>query len=579
MGNETPTDLISGTSSRPVSHRPLSANSHRSFGDENEKKGLMLPPPIPVKTNKGQEEKSVPPRMTRLPSLKQLSERLQSTSSNPSSQQPNSLDKSPASSSSNPLRISTNPVALQSSSIASHTSPIMTPTSTGRLKLPASAMMRSLSAGSNGSAPSGLSPIISSPVIASNLGSVQGQGHSPTSAHPLTPAQQLAKFVPGGLGDFHPASGPESSTSMSRSASHEVRVEHLREIPSLDEIRRKVKINKREDQPKSDLPNERIKEKKEGKSFVESTDKAMSVASAESEKKEHPLQHSWTLYYDSKTYKPDPSLIAPRQGDKILADYEMTLLTVGKFDTVEGFARHFNNVRLPSQLTPSSNYHLFKDGIRPMWEDPANADGGKWVILFRSSPGTLDIAWANLTMALVGEILDPENQVCGIVGSARPKVDRLQLWTRSKDDVESLNQLGKRIVEIMALEGRDADSMSMEYQYNTNDSRPPPNRFIHISYSNRAPPTPSRAMSSAFQGPPGSFGGMGQAQTLSSSGVNLTHPLPLPPHSPAVIKGDHGSANDAAGMKRGLTNGNPFAGPLDLVRQGNYGSKEGMTGV
>lgn len=80
---------------------------------------------------------------------------------------------------------------------------------------------------------------------------------------------------------------------MSRSASHEVRVEHLREIPSLDEIRRKVKINKREDQPKSDLPNERIKEKKEGKSFVESTDKAMSVASAESEKKEHPLQHSW----------------------------------------------------------------------------------------------------------------------------------------------------------------------------------------------------------------------------------------------------------------------------------------------
>lgn len=60
MGNETPTDLISGPSSRSVSHRPLSANSHRSFGDENEKKGLMLPPPIPVKTNKGQEDKSVP---------------------------------------------------------------------------------------------------------------------------------------------------------------------------------------------------------------------------------------------------------------------------------------------------------------------------------------------------------------------------------------------------------------------------------------------------------------------------------------------------------------------------------------
>lgn len=103
-----------------------------------------------------------------------------------------------------------------------------------------------------------------------------------------------------------------------------------------------------------------------------------------------------------------------------------------------------------------------------MWEDPSNANGGKWVILFRSSPGTLDIAWANLTMALIGEILDPENQVCGIVGSTRPKVDRLQVWTRGKDDVEGLNQLGKRIVEIMALEGRDADSMSMEYQVSHN---------------------------------------------------------------------------------------------------------------
>ncbi|OXG94881.1 translation initiation factor 4E [Cryptococcus neoformans A2-102-5] len=566
MGDQTPAQLIPGPPSRPISPRPLSANSHRSSNDEKEKKGLMLPPPVPVKTNKGQEDKPAPPRMTRLPSLKQLSEHLHYTPSTPSSQQPNPPDQSLDSSSSNPLRISTNPIVPQSSSAVSHTSPIITPTSTGRLKLPASAMMRSLSAGSNGSAPSGLAPIVSSPVIASNLGSAQGQDHPPTSVHSQTPAQQLAKFVPGGLGDFRPESGPEASINMSRSASHEAHTELHREIPSLEGIRRKVNNSKGEDQRRLGLPNERETEKEKSKSSVESTGEATSISSVEGEKKKHPLRHSWTLYYDSKTYKPDPSLIAPKQGDKILADYEMTLLTVGKFDTVEGFARHFNNVRLPSQLTPSSNYHLFKNGIRPMWEDPANANGGKWVILFRSSPGTLDIAWANLTMALIGEILDPENQVCGIVGSTRPKVDRLQVWTRGKDDVEGLNQLGKRIVEIMALEGRDADSMSMEYQYNTNDSRPPPNKFIHIPYANRAPSTPSRSMSAAFQGPSGSFGGMGQPRTQSSSGVNLIHPLPIPPHSPVVIKGDHGSGNNAAGMKRGLSNDNPFTGPLDLVR-------------
>ena len=99
-----------------------------------------------------------------------------------------------------------------------------------------------------------------------------------------------------------------------------------------------------------------------------------------------------------------------------------------------------------------------------MWEDPANANGGKWVILFRSAPHLLDIAWANLTMSLVGEILDPEDKVCGVVASARPKVDRIQVWTRVKDDVDAVNLIGRRILESMALEGRESENMSMEFQ-------------------------------------------------------------------------------------------------------------------
>jgi translation initiation factor 4E len=33
-----------------------------------------------------------------------------------------------------------------------------------------------------------------------------------------------------------------------------------------------------------------------------------------------------------------------------------------------------NNLRLPSQLHKNANYHMFKNGIKPMWEDPANAN-------------------------------------------------------------------------------------------------------------------------------------------------------------------------------------------------------------
>jgi translation initiation factor 4E len=42
----------------------------------------------------------------------------------------------------------------------------------------------------------------------------------------------------------------------------------------------------------------------------------------------------------------------------------------------------YNNVAKASDLSSGSNYHLFKRGIKPMWEDPENELGGKWVIQF-----------------------------------------------------------------------------------------------------------------------------------------------------------------------------------------------------
>lgn len=42
----------------------------------------------------------------------------------------------------------------------------------------------------------------------------------------------------------------------------------------------------------------------------------------------------------------------------------------------------FNNIAKVNHLGPSSNYHLFKQGIRPEWEDESNAEGGKFGIQF-----------------------------------------------------------------------------------------------------------------------------------------------------------------------------------------------------
>lgn len=47
--------------------------------------------------------------------------------------------------------------------------------------------------------------------------------------------------------------------------------------------------------------------------------------------------------------------------------------------SVEQWWGLYAHLARPADLPPLSDLHLFKLGIKPMWEDPANVNGGKWV--------------------------------------------------------------------------------------------------------------------------------------------------------------------------------------------------------
>ncbi|KAF8638731.1 hypothetical protein AX16_010454 [Volvariella volvacea WC 439] len=200
---------------------------------------------------------------------------------------------------------------------------------------------------------------------------------------------------------------------------------------------------------------------------------------------EHPLQFTWTFYHDTKTTKYYPPQPGSASGDGTFAahpaesmhEYEAGLTVIGECSTVEEFCRYFNWLKPPSKLERNSNFHLFKAGIKPMWEDPANANGGKWVLTMRNNPELLDRCWTYVALALVGEELEEGDEICGAVVSLRSKVDRIQVWTRSKDDVERLNSIGKKLVKL--LDVSEADGIGFEFQYNTED-RPLPNKFLSI---------------------------------------------------------------------------------------------------
>eukprot|EP00667_Euglena_gracilis_P011909 EG_transcript_12176 len=175
----------------------------------------------------------------------------------------------------------------------------------------------------------------------------------------------------------------------------------------------------------------------------------------------HPLETTWVIWYDSRRLH--------QQGNP--KDWFANLQMVAVFGTVEDFWSTYNHIKRPSDLEIGSNYHMFKQGIKPMWEDAANEKGGKWVVTLSSKEdgSRLDDMWELLVLSMIGEYLDDgatesgkdiQSQICGAVLSKRKAGHRISVWTRDRENQASLKNIGLRLRTILKL----PEKAQMEYQ-------------------------------------------------------------------------------------------------------------------
>ncbi len=87
------------------------------------------------------------------------------------------------------------------------------------------------------------------------------------------------------------------------------------------------------------------------------------------------------------------------------------------------------------------------------------------LMTMKNNPQLLDRCWSWLTMALVGEELDEGDEISGAVVSLRSKVDRIQLWIRSKDDVERVNSIGKKLVKLLDVSEADGIGLGVSSRW------------------------------------------------------------------------------------------------------------------
>lgn len=92
--------------------------------------------------------------------------------------------------------------------------------------------------------------------------------------------------------------------------------------------------------------------------------------------------------------------------------------------------RHHFAARKIESLTKLSIQ--FVDGVKPMWEDPANTNGGRWVI--RVQKGYANKLWEDLLLATIGDQFEPANEVNGIIVSVKQQGDQIAIWNRNSND-------------------------------------------------------------------------------------------------------------------------------------------------
>ena len=167
--------------------------------------------------------------------------------------------------------------------------------------------------------------------------------------------------------------------------------------------------------------NGRERAEKEGSSEVNEKGKHKSgntsaTTPAASSPTDHSLRSTWSLFYRPPTNK--------------YSDYEKSTIKLASISSVETFWTIYSHLKHPSQLPTVSDYHIFKEGIRPVWEDEANKRGGKWIV--RLKKGVSDRYWEDLLFAIVGDqFMEAGEEVCGAVLSVRSGEDVLSVWTKN----------------------------------------------------------------------------------------------------------------------------------------------------
>jgi len=179
-------------------------------------------------------------------------------------------------------------------------------------------------------------------------------------------------------------------------------------------------------------------------------------------KKELPLRFTWVIWEQ----------IMQSSDGKANQHYSDATHKVAPFSTVQDFWKLWNHMPQPSELLEqkrmvreqSDGLHvidaimIFRDNIRPEWEDKMNSTGGHFQFQLKPNVGggQIDEYWNNIVLGMVGATIEPSQMITGVRlvdklnGPRQANGIRLEVWFTNHDDTQAVAQLRKNVEKCMS---------------------------------------------------------------------------------------------------------------------------------
>lgn len=155
------------------------------------------------------------------------------------------------------------------------------------------------------------------------------------------------------------------------------------------------------------------------------------------------LNYRWSFWYDNTTKK------IPKK------DYLSSLHKLNPISTLPEFFKEWRYLydNIVPTYQPETNLRFFHNDVIPMWEDPHNVNGGKWVIVYRQKPGfkTTQL-WQSLLLSMMLGELGFEDEIFGTVLSIRTWGYMFTIWNKDSNNQYQIEKVSKKLSELFGTE-------------------------------------------------------------------------------------------------------------------------------